>query len=289
MSEYQTRAETLIQALPYIQRFAGKTVVVKYGGSAMTDPGLSEQVAKDVVLMQAVGIRPVLLHGGGPEIDRLMQKVGLEPKKIGGMRVTDAETMELVEMALGSLNKKLVAGVHAAGGKAVGLSGKDGALFTAQKIKPEGKDLGFVGEVSDVKTEVLGTLADGGYIPIVSSVAQGKDGNTYNVNADLAAGALAAALRAEKLVVMTDVEGLLERYPDPKSLVSKLDARKAQSLIADGKVDKGMIPKVQACLMALEGGTRSAHIIDGRKPHSLLIELFTDAGIGTMLVFGAKG
>lgn len=283
MSIYQTRAETLIQALPYIQRFAGHTVVVKYGGNAMTDAQRKAEVMKDLVLMQAVNIRPVLLHGGGPEIDRLMARVGLEPKRKNGLRVTDAETMELVEMALGALNKGLVAGIQAAGGKAVGLSGKDGGLLIAQKQTPGGEDIGFVGEVSKVNAGVLDTLTDAGYIPIVCSVALGEDGHTYNVNADLAAGSLAAAIGAEKLIVMTDVEGVLASYPDPATLVSRMSGAEAQEMIASGKADHGMIPKLQSCLTALGGGVHSAHIIDGRRPHSLLVEIFTDAGIGTMI------
>jgi acetylglutamate kinase len=233
--------------------------------------------------MQAVNIRPVLLHGGGPEIDRLMQRVGIEPKKVGGLRVTDAETMELVEMALGALNKALVAGVQAAGGSAVGLSGKDGGLFEATKLTPEGVDLGYVGKVSAVNVGLLETLTDSGYIPILCSVAPGACGETYNVNADLAAGALAAALKAEKLIVMTDVEGVLTEYPKVESLISRMTPADARELAASGRVDEGMIPKIQACLNALEGGVRSAHVIDGRRPHSLLIEVFTDAGIGTMI------
>ncbi len=284
MSVYQTRAETLIQALPYIQRFSGKTIVVKYGGSAMADAALKAEVMRDLVLMQAVGIRTVLLHGGGPEIDRLMERVGKKPQKVAGMRVTDSETMELVEMALaGSLNKGLVAGVQAAGGKAVGLSGKDGRLFVAEKIEPEGHDLGFVGEVREVNPEVLDTLTGAGYIPILCSDAADESGQSYTVNADLAAGALAAALRVEKLILMTDVEGVLRTYPDPKSLVSRMSRAEAAGLLHDGTIEKGMLPKVQACLSALDGGAQSEHIIDGRRPHSLLIEVFTDAGIGTMI------
>lgn len=283
MSIYQTRAETLIQALPYIQRFAGKTVVVKYGGNAMTDPERKAEVMKDLVLMQAVNIRPVLLHGGGPEIDKLAAKVGLETKRVDGLRVTDAETMELVEMALGALNKGLVAGVQAAGGKAAGLSGKDGGLFTARKLTPGGKDIGFVGEVCGVNPEILETLTASGYIPIVCSVAPGEVGGTYNVNADLAAGALAAALKAEKLIVMTDVEGVLKEYPNKDSLLSRISSGEAKGMIASGAAGEGMIPKLQSCLDALAGGVHSAHIIDGRRPHSLLVEVFTDAGIGTMI------
>lgn len=289
MSIYQTRAETLIQALPYIQRFAGKTVVVKYGGNAMADEARKAEVMKDLVLMQAVNIRPILLHGGGPEIDRLAKRMGLETKRIAGQRVTDPETMELVEMALGALNKGLVAGVQAAGGQAVGLSGKDGGLFRAEKLTPDGHDLGLVGEVVEVNPAVLETLTDAGYIPIVCSVAVGSDGQTYNVNADLAAGALAGALQAEKLIVMTDVEGVLANYPDPKSLISRMSDRETRRMIEDGKVEQGMIPKLQSCLEAIAGGVHSAHIIDGRRPHSLLVEVFTDAGIGTMIAPEALG
>ncbi|MBI5707251.1 MAG: acetylglutamate kinase [Armatimonadetes bacterium] len=249
----------------------------------MTDPERKAEVMKDLVLMQAVNIRPVLLHGGGPEIDRLAAKVGLETKRVDGLRVTDAETMELVEMALGALNKGLVAGVQAAGGKAAGLSGKDGGLFTARKLTPGGKDIGFVGEVSGVNPEILETLTASGYIPIVCSVAPGQEGGTYNVNADLAAGALAAALKAEKLIVMTDVEGVLKEYPNKESLLSRISSDEAKEMIASGAAGEGMIPKLQSCLDALAGGVHSAHIIDGRRPHSLLVEVFTDAGIGTMI------
>lgn len=284
MTEYETRAETLIQALPYIQAFSGKTVVVKYGGAAMTDEALKREVMRDLVLMRAVGIRPVLVHGGGPEVDKLMRRVGKEPEKVHGMRVTDADTMDLVEMVLsGSVNKALVAGVQLAGGKAVGLSGKDGGLFLAQPLSVEGRDLGFVGQIVEVRPELLSTLTDSGYIPVLCSIAVDYRGQGYNVNADLAAGAVAGALQAEKLVILTDVEGVLSRYPDPTSLMSQMSPSEAGELLSGGTIEKGMIPKVQACLTALEGGARSAHIIDGRRRHSLLIEVFTDAGIGTMI------
>ncbi|BBO23380.1 MAG: acetylglutamate kinase [Armatimonadetes bacterium] len=284
MTEYETRAETLIQALPYIQAFSGKTVVVKYGGAAMTDEALKREVMRDLVLMRAVGIRPVLVHGGGPEVDKLMRRVGKEPEKVHGMRVTDSDTMDLVEMVLsGSVNKALVAGVQLAGGRAVGLSGKDGGLFLAQPLPVEGVDLGFVGQIIEVRPELLSTLTDSGYIPVLCSIAVDREGQGYNVNADLAAGAVAGALQAEKLIILTDVEGVLSRYPDPASLLSQMSPSEAGDLLSGGTVEKGMIPKVQACLTALEGGAHSAHIIDGRRRHSLLIEVFTDAGIGTMI------
>lgn len=286
MDELGTRARTLVEALPYIQRFAGKTVVVKYGGHAMTDDAVRAEVMRDVVLMQVVGLRPILVHGGGPEIDRLMGRLGLEPRKVDGLRVTDADTMEAVEMALsGRTNKGLVAAMQAAGGRAVGLSGKDGGLLIAQPAAPVGGvDLGFVGDVEQVQPAVLTALADAGFVPIVCSVAADRAGQTYNVNADLAAGAIAAELGAEKLVLMTDVDGILREQSNPDSLVSQMTTKDAIAMISAGVVDGGMMPKVKACLTALNGGVRSAHIIDGRRPHSLLIELFTDSGIGTMIV-----
>jgi acetylglutamate kinase len=282
MDVHVARARTLVEALPYIQRFAGKTVVVKYGGSAMSDAERRAEVMRDVVLMQTVGIRPVLVHGGGPEIDRLMERLGLEPRKVDGLRVTDEATMEVVEMALaGSLNKALVSSMQRAGGRAVGLSGKDGGLIQARRTGSA--ELGLVGEVERIDPSVLHALGDAGFVPIVCSVAADANGGALNVNADLAAGAIAAALRAEKIVLMTDVEGIYRDYPDPASLVSEMTTKETIALMSSGKVETGMIPKVQSCLTALNGGVASAHVIDGRLAHSLLIELFTDAGIGTMI------
>lgn len=279
------RAQVLIEALPYLRQWHGKTVVVKYGGAAMTDAALKHQVMQDIVLMHFVGINPIVVHGGGPEVSEAMKKVGKEPVFVRGLRVTDAETMEIVEMVLaGKTNKGIVSLLQQAGSRAVGLSGKDGNLFVARKLEAGGADLGFVGEVVQVNTGVLETLVRGGYIPVICSVATGEQGETYNINADHIAGRLAGELKAEKLVLLTDVRGILDDVSDPNSLLSQITAAEARELIASGKVDKGMIPKVESCLMALDRGVPRAHILDGRAPHSLLTELFTDQGVGTMIV-----
>ena len=277
------QAEVLIQALPYIQRWSGAIFVVKYGGAAMGGDGYAAQVMQDLVLMHCVGIRPVLVHGGGPEISELMKHVGKTPQFVDGLRVTDAETMELVEMALtGKTNPRLVALIQQQGGRAVGLSGKDGNLIRARKLQAE-VDLGFVGEVEQINPEVVLNALAGGYIPVISPVGLGADSATYNLNADFAAGALAGALKAEKFILMTDVPGVLSDPDDPQSLISELSREQAQRMLENGRVSGGMVPKLQACLSALEQGCPRAHIIDGRIPHALLIEVFTDAGIGTMI------
>jgi acetylglutamate kinase len=278
------QANVLVQALPYMQRYSGKTFVVKYGGAAMIDERLKAQVMQDIVLLRTVGIHPVLVHGGGKEVSEMMQRMGLQPRFAGGLRVTDAETMEIVEMVLaGTTNKGIVSLIHRAGGKAVGLSGKDGNLLVARKLTPEGNDIGFVGEVAQVNTEVLQVLSTAGYIPVISSVAVGDDGQSYNLNADHAAGAIAAALKAEKLIVLTDVPGVLANVKDPSSLISEMTIAEAEELLRNGKAESGMAPKLEACITALRGGVQRAHIIDGRQPHAMLIEVFTDSGIGTMV------
>jgi acetylglutamate kinase len=277
------QAEILIQALPYIREFSGKTIVIKYGGAAMIDEDLKRAVMRDLVLMRYVGINPILVHGGGPEVSDAMRRMGKEPTFVGGLRVTDAETMEIVEMVLaGKTNKSIVAHLNAEGGQAVGLSGKDANLLVAVKETERG-DIGFVGRITAVNPGIIHTLARDGYIPVVSSVAIGADGAGYNVNADTAAGALAVALGAQKLILMTDVEGLYRDFADKSSLISELTAAEARAMVASGAVDKGMIPKLEACVDAVEDGVPRAHIIDGRRPHALLIEVFTDSGIGTML------
>lgn len=282
---HSEQAQVLVEALPYLRRWHGKTIVVKYGGAAMVDEELKQQVMQDIVLMHIVGLNPILVHGGGPEVSEAMKKTGKQPVFVRGLRVTDAETVEIVEMVLaGKTNKGIVALLHQQGGRAVGLSGKDGNLFVAKKMEMDGADLGFVGEVTEVNTHVLDTLVKGGYIPVICSVAVGYQGETYNINADHIAGRLAGELKAEKLVLLTDVRGILEEVSDPTSLLSEITSDRARELIATGKVDKGMIPKVEACLMALDGGVPRAHILDGRAPHSLLTELFTDEGVGTMIV-----
>ena len=278
-----TQAEVLIQALPYIKQYAGKTIVVKYGGAAMLDDALKAAVMQDIVLMRYVGINPVVVHGGGPEISDAMQRMGKEPQFVGGLRVTDAETMEIVEMVLaGKTNKGIVAHLNQQGAMAVGLSGKDGNLIVAERETTQG-DIGFVGRVTQINPALLHTLAGAGYVPVISTVAVGASGESFNVNADTAAGELAAALGAVRLVMMTDVEGIYQDFADKDSLIKEMSAKDARQLITDGHVDRGMIPKVDACILAIQGGVGKATIIDGRQPHSLLMELFTDAGIGTMI------
>jgi acetylglutamate kinase len=280
----EQRAAILIEALPYLRQFFGKTIVVKYGGNAMIDDRLKEQVMQDIALLHYVGIRPILVHGGGPEISSLMKQMGHEPTFVGGLRVTDAATMEIVEMALaGKTNKGIVALLNRHGAMAVGLSGKDANLIVARKMESSKGDLGFVGEIEQVNAGLLHLLADQGYIPVISSVAIGEDGESYNVNADHAAGAIAAEVKAAKLIVLTDVDGIYANYPDKDSLISEMDIARAKDMLASGAADKGMIPKVEACIMALEGGVERTHMIDGRQPHAILIEVFTDGGIGTMI------
>ncbi len=277
-------AAVLIEALPYLRQFYGKTLVVKYGGNAMIDDALKAQVMQDIALLHYVGIRPILVHGGGPEISALMKQMGHEPHFVGGLRVTDAATMEIVEMALaGKINKGIVALLNQQGAKAVGLSGKDANLIVACKLESDAGDLGFVGEIAQINADILTLLSEQGYVPVVSSVAIGPDGESYNVNADHAAGHIAAAVGAAKLVVLTDVEGLYADYADKSSLINEMDVAQAEAMIASGAAERGMIPKLEACIAALEGGVARAHLIDGRQPHALLIEIFTDTGIGTML------
>ena len=278
-----TQAETLIQALPYIKQYAGKTIVVKYGGAAMLDEKLKAAVMQDIALMHYVGINPILVHGGGPEISEAMHRMGKEPQFVGGLRVTDAETMEIVEMVLtGKTNKGIVAHLNQQGAQAVGLSGKDGNLIIAERETTKG-DIGFVGRIVQINPALIHTLTAAGYIPVISTVAIGRGGESYNVNADTVAGELAVALGAAKLIMMTDVEGIYQDFADKDSLVKAMTAKDARQLIVDGHVDKGMIPKIEACVTAINGGVLGAHILDGRLPHALLIEIFTDQGIGTMI------
>ena len=281
--EDATRVRVLSEALPYIQKFTGRTVVVKYGGAAMKDGSLKEGVIRDLVFMSCVGIRPILVHGGGPEINSWLEKLGIEPQFKDGLRVTDAATMDVVEMVLvGRVNKEIVSLIARAGGNAVGLCGKDGNLIVA---RPDGREgIGFVGEVSSVNVDILNTLVKSGYIPVVSSVAADENGQAYNINADTVAGEIAAALGAEKLILMTDTPGLMRNFKDPDTLIRQLDIPGARALIDDGTVSGGMIPKLTCCVRSLAQGVKAAHIIDGRLPHSLLLEIFTDNGIGSMIV-----
>jgi acetylglutamate kinase len=281
MIDANARVQVLSEALPYMQRFAGRTIVIKYGGAAMKDDALKEQVMRDVVFMACVGIRPVLVHGGGPEINTWLGKLNIQPEFKNGLRVTDAETMDVVEMVLvGRLNKQIVSLINQAGGSAVGLCGKDGNLVTARQTDQEG--VGFVGDVEAVNPGLIEILAQQ-HIPVISSVAADEMGQSYNINADTFAGEIAAALGAEKLVLMTDTPGLMRDFHDPSSLIAKLDIREARQLIDTGVVSGGMIPKLNCCIRSLAQGVRAAHIIDGRMAHSLLLETFTDSGIGTML------
>ncbi len=275
--------EVLTQALPYIRQFYGKTVVVKYGGAAMLDDALTAAVMQDITLLQYVGVKPIVVHGGGPEISEAMARMGKEPQFVGGLRVTDAETMEIVEMVLtGKTNKSIVSALNLQGVPAVGISGKDANLIVAEQETAQG-DIGFVGRIKRIQPAILNTLTAAGYIAVISSVAVGEIGETYNVNADTAAGEIAAALGAAKLILMTDVEGVYRDYSDKGSLVSRMPARDVQSLINSGAARTGMIPKLSACVAAINGGVPQAHIIDGRQPHALLTEMFTDEGIGTLI------
>lgn len=278
-----TRVRVLSEALPYIQQFAGRTVVIKYGGAAMKDSTLKDKVMRDIVFLSCVGLRPVVVHGGGPEINSWLDKLGIEPQFKNGLRVTDAPTMEVVEMVLvGKVNKEIVTLINQAGGLAVGLCGKDGNLI---KARPEGQEgIGFVGEVSAVNIRVLDSLLKSGYIPVVSSVAADDNGQAYNINADTVAGELAAALGAEKLILLTDTPGILKDYKDPSTLITKMDIQEARALISSGVVGGGMIPKVNCCVRSLAQGVRATHILDGRVPHALLLEILSDAGIGSMIV-----
>lgn len=277
------KAHTLIQALPYIQNYRGKTIVVKYGGNAMVNNTLKEAVINDIILMRCVGINVVVVHGGGPEINRFLKKINKEPEFINGLRYTDEETAEIVQMVLaGKVNKDLVSLINANGGKSIGLCGIDGDMLNVKKVKSE-VDLGYVGEVASVNTEVIDNCINAGYIAVISTVATGKDGKVYNINADAAAGKLAAALKAEKLILLTDVPGLLRDPKDEDTLISKLKVSDIPELIEDGIIKGGMIPKIECCAETIRLGVKKAHIIDGRVPHSILLELFSDEGIGTMI------
>jgi len=277
-------ARVLTESLPYIQRFTGRTFVIKFGGNAMTDPELFESFARDVVLMKLVGMNPVVVHGGGPQIGALLDKLEIPTSFVEGMRVTDERTMDVVEMVLGaSVNKEIVNSIHRNGGRAVGLTGKDGMLLTARKLQvssPEAHDIGQVGEVASVDTDVLHMLGRSDFIPVIAPVAGGTDGKTYNINADLVAGKIAEVLHAEKLILLTNVEGLLDR--DNKVLTG-LSTRQVDELIADGTIQGGMLPKIQCALDAVKQGVSSAHIIDGRVPHAALLEIFSNEGIGTLI------
>ena len=282
-AEDNLRVSVLSEALPYIQRFAGRRIVVKYGGAAMVREDLREAVFRDLALLACVGVQPVVVHGGGPEINQWLARLAIEPQFRDGLRITDADTMDVVEMVLiGRVNKQIVNGLNRVGGRAVGLAGCDGGLLQA---RPWGDGShGLVGDVAGVNPLVLAPLLDNGYIPVISSVAPTEEGESHNINADTVAGELAAALQAEKLILLTDTPGILIDREDPASLVRQLTLPEARRLIADGVVNGGMTPKTECCIRALAQGVRAAHIVDGRVPHALLLEVFTKAGIGTMVV-----
>ena len=277
----QEKAGVLAEALPYIRRFWGRVVVVKYGGNAMEDPALAELFAQDVVLMRSVGMRPVVVHGGGPQIGDLMSRLGKEPEFREGLRVTDAETLDIARMVLvGKVNRDIVSGVNVHGPLAVGLSGEDAGLITASRRSPE---LGFVGDVEAVNASILERLLSEELIPVVATIGSDLEGQAYNINADTAAGAIAEALSAEKLVYLTNVEGLLKDVEDPGSVISQLSGDELEAMIEGGTLTEGMIPKARSCVRAVRRGVGHAHILDGRVPHALLLEIFTTEGIGTMV------
>jgi len=291
--EAETTAEVLARALPYIERFHGSYVVIKYGGHAMLDEKAKEWTIKDTILLKYVGMKPIVVHGGGPEITKAMQKLGIKPKFIGGLRVTDKQTMDVVKMVLvGKINTELVSKFNAFGAKAAGLSGKDGRLIVARKSSPRiieedgveiEVDLGYVGEVERINPEILEILTSHDYIPVISPVGLTEDGESLNLNADTVAGEIASAVKAKKLIVLTDVPGVLMDVEDEGTLIKNLRTRRIRSLIKRGVIKGSMIPKIEACKRALLGGVESAHIIDGRVKHSILLEIFTDEGIGTMV------
>ena len=277
-------ARVLTESLPYIQRFTGRTFVIKFGGNAMTDPELFESFARDVVLMKLVGMNPIVVHGGGPQIGALLEKLEIPTTFVEGMRVTDERTMDVVEMVLGaSVNKEIVNSIHRNGGRAVGLTGKDGMLLTARKLmfsEDSVQDIGQVGEVASVDTDVLHMLGRSDFIPVIAPVAGGADGKTYNINADLVAGKIAEVLHAEKLILLTNVEGLMDNQG---AVLTGLSTKQVDELIAEGTIKGGMLPKIQCALDAVKQGVASAHIIDGRVPHAALLEIFSDEGIGTLI------
>lgn len=292
--ESSTTARVLTEALPYLQQFHGKTVVVKYGGNAMTEETLKHSFARDVVLLKLVGINPIIVHGGGPQIGALLQKLNIESRFVGGMRVTDAATMDVVQMVLGGLvNKEIVSLLNRNAGRAVGITGKDGQLIRARKLEMEPElnaseiiDIGHVGQITKIDAEILDALIESAFIPVIAPIGVGEDGESYNINADIVAGKIAEELQAEKLVLLTNTPGILDHNGDT---ISTLTAAQINALIDDGTINEGMLPKVQCALDAVEGGVKSVQIVDGRVPHSLLLELFTAVGVGTQIFPGSDG
>ena len=284
MQEVLKKAEVLIEALPYIQKFNHKIIVVKYGGSAMSNEELQRNVIKDVTLLKLVGFKPIIVHGGGKEISRWVGKVGKEAQFVNGLRVTDDETMEIAEMVLGRVNKRLVTMVEELGVKAIGLSGKDGQMLQVEKKYSDGQDIGYVGNITDVNPKILFDLLENGYLPIVSPIGLDEEYATYNINADDAACAIAKAIGADKLVFLTDIEGLYKDINDKESFISRITATEADNLIEEGFIGGGMLPKLNNCTSAVKNGVNRVHILDGRIPHCLLLEIFTNEGVGTAIV-----
>ena len=286
--KYLDKAEVLIEALTYIQRFNRKIIVVKYGGSAMIDEALKQGVIEDVVLLKLVGFKPIIVHGGGKEISRWVDKVGMKTRFIDGLRVTDSDTMELAEMVLAKVNKELVSKVQTLGVKAAGICGKDGGLLKAKKKLLDGQDIGFVGDIDKVDVKILKDLLEKDFLPIVFPIGMDNEGNSYNINADEAAAAIATALKAEKLAYLSDVDGVRKDPQDPESVISELYVNEAEALIEDGTISGGMIPKIENCIDAISRGVSRVHIMDGRIPHSLLLEIFTNKGTGTAIMKEGK-
>lgn len=283
--QFINKANILIEALPYIQKLWGKTIVIKYGGNAMVDPSLTRKILEDVTLLKYVGLNPILVHGGGPEINAMLKRVDVKSEFHNGLRITDDATMEIVQMVLaGKLNKNIAAEIGTLGGKAIGLCGKDAGLIVVKKKPPlpDGVDLGHVGDIVKVNTKLLNTLCTDEYIPVISSVGVDENGDSYNINADTAAAAIATALKAEKLIYLTDIDGVRRVADDPTTLIPVMTVEQAHAYIADGTITGGMIPKVTACVEAIEKGVRRVHIINGTIPHPIILEIFTDRGIGTM-------
>ena len=284
LEKYLSKAEVLIEALPYIQRFNRKVIVVKYGGSAMVDEELKRRVIQDVTLLKLVGFKPIIVHGGGKEISSMVSRLGMEPKFINGLRVTDEATMEIAEMVLCKVNKSLVQLVESLGVRAIGISGKDGALLKVNKKYSNGEDIGFVGDVKDVNAQILWDLLEKDFLPIVCPIGMDDDYNTYNINADDAACAIAQAMQAEKLAFLTDIEGVYKDPKDPETLIPVLPISEAEKLMDEGYIGGGMLPKIQNCIDAVNSGVSKVHILDGRIPHCLLLEIFTNKGIGTAIL-----
>ncbi|NLT20761.1 MAG: acetylglutamate kinase [Syntrophomonadaceae bacterium] len=280
------KAAILVEALPYIKDFYGKRVVIKYGGAAMTDCNLKQKVMQDIVLMRYVGMQPIVVHGGGPAINSMLNRLGIESEFINGLRVTSQDAMEIVEMVLGGkINGEIVSGINASGGNAIGITGKDGNLIEAQPMDPDGI-MGFVGEIVNINPQIVETIIENGYIPVIAPIGIDEEQAAYNINADLVAAAIAVKMKADKLVLLTDVPGLLQNPQDSSSLISELKVSEVEGYVQQGVIAGGMVPKVQCCVEAVTGGVGRTHIIDGRVPHSILLEIFTREGIGTMVVNG---